>query len=85
MIVTHDKSTKIMEIIKKITLKDYYQALGKPTYPKKEFIKNIATKCDVDHSTVRNWISGRGKPMFPEHKNYLSQITGIPVEQLWNE
>ena len=68
----------------KLTLEVYYKALKRPPFPKKEFILGISRDCGVDPITVRNWIYGKNLPNNPEHKEYLSQITGIPVDQLWN-
>ena len=68
-----------------LTLEGYYNGLKRPTSPKSEFIKNIAETCGVNQLTVRNWIQGRNQPSNPEHKVFLSEITGIPVEQLWNK
>jgi len=67
-----------------LTLEGYYNGLKRPPSPKLEFIRNIAETCGVNHLTVRNWIQGRNQPSNPEHKVYLSELTGIPVEQLWN-
>lgn len=68
-----------------LTLAGYYNGLKRPPSPKLEFIKDIAENCGVNQLTVRNWIQGRNLPSNPEHKTYISEITGIPVEQLWNK
>ena len=81
------KRIKDMENLNKrqnLTLAGYYNGLKRPPSPKLEFIKDIAENCGVGHLTVRNWIQGRNLPSNPEHKTYISKITGIPVEQLWN-
>ena len=68
-----------------MTLKGYYKNLPAPTYPKKEFVRTIASKCDVSESTVRNWVMYGFRPDNEEHIKILSNETGIPVEELWIE
>lgn len=69
----------------KITLRGYYDALPEPTKPKREFILEIMTRCNVVETTVWNWLSGRSKTNDPKHLQILSEITGIPQEELWTE
>lgn len=85
--------TKIMEDSNKsnvfaqksanLTLKGYYKSLPDPTYPKKEFVSMIAEKCNVTIATANNWIKYGIRPNNPEHVRILSEITGIPPENLW--
>lgn len=68
-----------------MTLRGYYKSLPEPTFPKKDFIQEIATKCNVTLTTANNWIKYGIKPNNPEHVRILSEITGIPAEDLWIE
>lgn len=67
----------------KMTLWDYYENLPKSSYPKKDFIQRIMTECDVSFTTARNWTKGHTRPMIEWQIEKLSEITGIPKEQLW--
>ena len=69
----------------KITLKGYYKNLPEPTYPKREFIQEIAIRCNVTLATANNWVKYGIKPSNPEHVRILSEITGIAPENLWME
>ncbi len=66
-----------------ITLESYYKGLPKATYPKSSFIALVANKCEVTHITVRNWIKYGMRPNNPAHIKILSEITGIPEEELF--
>lgn len=66
-----------------LTLKGYYKNLPAPTYPKKDFIRTVAAKCDVSETTVRNWVMYGFRPDNEVHIDVLSKETGIPVEELW--
>ena len=68
---------------KKITLRGYYKALPEPTYPKKDFIQAVATRCNVTLTTANNWVKYGIKPNNPEHVRVLSEMTGISPEELW--
>lgn len=68
-----------------MTLRSYYKNLPEPTHPKKELIKSIATKCGVTETTARNWIMYGFRPDNPDHVQIISEITGIPAENLWND
>lgn len=88
-------NTKIMESTLKtntlvtnagiITLQGYYRSLPDATYPKSDFIRDVATKCCVTETTVRNWIKYGMKPNNPEHVKILSEMTGINSGNLWND
>lgn len=71
--------------IRKLTLKGYYKNLPEPSYPKRDFIREIALKCNVSDATVRNWIIYGFRPDNPEHIKILSEATGIPENQLWSD
>lgn len=68
-----------------ITLQGYYAKLPEATYPKSDFIKEVANRCNVTATTVRNWIKYGMKPNNPEHIRILVDYTGIPAENLWNK
>lgn len=72
-----------MEKEQKMTLKGYYDGLPQSSFPKTEFIKAVAEKTGVCTATVRNWIAYGMKPYNVEHINILSEMTGIPKEELW--
>lgn len=66
-----------------MTLKSYYKNLPAPTHPKKEFIRDVATKCGVSEATVRNWVMYGFRPVNEEHIKVLSEATGISADNLW--
>lgn len=68
-----------------MTLRGYYRSLPDPTYPKRDFVHEIAMKCNVTLTTANNWIKYGIKPNNPEHIRILSEITGIAPENLWND
>lgn len=68
-----------------MTLRSYYKSLPEPTFPKRDFIQEIATKCNVTLTTANNWIKYGIRPSNPEHVRILSEITGISPENLWIE
>lgn len=67
----------------KLTLKDYYSALPEASFPKTEFMNEVAKQCGVSISTVRNWIRFGMRPSNAKHVEILSQLTGIEAENLW--
>lgn len=67
----------------KMTLASYYHSLETPKFPRKEFVKEAAAQCGVEEATIRNWIRGSSKPAEARHYDVLSEITGIPKEQLF--
>ena len=73
------------EKIKKITLKDYYEALPKPvvTSEKQRFLDRIAERCKVSDTTVRNWCMYGFKPQRQEYIDVLVEETGIPASDLF--
>lgn len=62
----------------------YYKSLPAPTYPKKEFTKRIALETGVSEATVRNWILGVTYPDDVKNIKILSDLTGIPIPDLWS-
>lgn len=76
-------ANKKSEKTKKMTLSDYYENLPKSSYPKKDFIQKVMNECDVSFTTARNWTKGNTRPMVDWQVDKLSEITGIPKEQLW--
>lgn len=69
----------------KMTLRCYYESLPDANHPKTEFINDIAARTGVSTATVRNWIAYGMKPNNHKHIEILSEITGIPENELWNE
>lgn len=70
-----------------MTLKDYYESIPESRWetPRRKFIEQVKERCEVAESTVTNWISGRAKPQKPSYYTALSEITGIPVDNLFPE
>ncbi len=67
--------------IQGLTLSGYYENI--PTFPKKDFIDKICERCEVNENTARNWIANRSKPQKASHYRILSELTGIPAENLF--
>lgn len=66
-----------------MTLGDYYNELPKMTAPKTSFLEEVCARCDVKAITVRHWIQGKSVPADPKHREFLSNLTGIPEEELF--
>lgn len=66
-----------------LTLMGYYEGLPKSSFPKKDFVLRIMQECDVSFATANNWVRGVTKPKTEKQKERLSEITGIPKEELW--
>lgn len=62
---------------------EYYVQLPSSVSPKTEFICEIMKRCTVSFATARNWVLYGVKPIKEEHKQVLSELTGIAVENLW--
>lgn len=69
----------------KMTLRRYYRNLPRPTSPKMDFVGEIARKCGVTLTTARNWAVYGFRPKDPKHLEVLSEITGIPVKDLFED
>jgi len=67
-----------------MSLKTYYEKLKRETPPKTAFVEEIAQRCAVNETTVRNWIKYGMKPSNPAHIDILSELTGIAKDKLWN-
>ena len=76
-------ANKKSEKTQKMPLLDYYENLPKSSYPKKDFRQKVMNECDVSFTTARNWTKGNTRPMVDWQVDKLSEITGIPKEQLW--
>lgn len=72
---------------KKNTLKDYYKSLAKPVVfsEKQRFLERIAERCEVSDTTVRNWCMYGFRPQKPKYLKILSEETGIPEENLFQD
>ncbi|MEA4978620.1 MAG: helix-turn-helix transcriptional regulator [Petrimonas sp.] len=66
-----------------MTLKEFYKNIPQQTAPKKEWLEEVAEKLEVSVPTVRGWVNGRFKPSHPSFYRGLSEITGIPEEELF--
>lgn len=80
-----NKTNSLPEKGRIMTLRGYYKSLPEPTFPKRDFIQEIAMKCNVTLTTANNWIKYGIKPNNPEHIKILSELTGISPEHLWTE
>ncbi len=66
-------------------LQKYYEGLPSATCPKSNFLNEVVRKCDVSFIAVRNWVKGKNKPADSKCVKVLSDITGIPEDELFNE
>ncbi len=66
-----------------MTITNYYQSLPKAVSPRAEFVRDLVINCNVSEITVRQWMSGRFTPGEKAHRDYISQKTGIPVDELF--
>lgn len=73
------------EKTKKKSLREFYEELPRPSCPKSEFAKEVAKRCGVSVVTVKNWIKTSIHPSEQRYCLILSEMTGIPVEELWEE
>lgn len=71
--------------VKKMTLKDYYKSLPDASYPKTDFVNKVANACKVSVATVRNWVAYGMRPSEERNIEILSEMTGIPMSELWSE
>ncbi len=77
-------ANRIEEKTPKMTLKGYYRNLPDAVHPKTDFITRIMSGCSVSFTTARNWVMGVTRPLNPEHVKFLSDMTGIPADELWS-
>lgn len=66
-----------------MTLRDYYQGLPARTSPKTRFVEEVMDACGTKEVTVKNWVNGKSLPANPAHRQILSDITGIPEDELF--
>ena len=66
-----------------MTFMDYYSNI--PSFPKKDFVRTVCDRCEVNENTVYNWVSGRSKPQKASNYRILSEITGIAPENLFDD
>ena len=65
-----------------MTLKKYFEELPADTMsPRTKFVKQLATECKVDESTVYRWIKGKARPN-DLAKSVISKVTNIPIDNL---
>lgn len=67
------------------TLKDWYQNLPQVTYPKLEVVKHLMRETGKSESCVKKWLLGNNTPSDSRDRELLSQVSGIPVENLFNK
>lgn len=79
------KTSNLLHEGQTMTLKGYYKNLPESVHPKTEFINEIIKRTGVSFNTARNWVIYGMKPNNPEHISVLSEITGIPRNNLWSE
>lgn len=79
------KSSVLQENDFKMTLRDYYYGLPETISPKTEFIGKVMERTGASYTSVRNWIVYGMKPKKQSSLKALSEITGIPVENLWSK
>lgn len=63
-----------------IMLRKYYDGLDNKT----SFVNEVCYKTGRSAATVRNWIKYGMKPADSKDVDILSEVTGIPVEKLWD-
>lgn len=68
---------------KEMTFSDYYQNI--PSFPKRDFVREVCMRCEVNESTVYNWTANRSRPQKISHYRILSEMTGIPAENLFTD
>lgn len=69
----------------KMTLRDYYYGLPETISPKTEFIIKVMKETEASYASVRNWIVYGMKPKKQSCIKALSEITGIPADDLWSK
>jgi len=66
-----------------MTLKGYYERLLKEDTPSNKFLKDVAERCEVSTTTVRNWCLYNIRPQRKSCVRVLSELSGIEEEELW--
>lgn len=67
----------------KMTLRDYYVGLTKKPSPSSAFIADVVMKTGRSASTVISWVTGKNTPRDIRDSIILSEMTGIPVPELF--
>lgn len=69
---------------KKMTLMDYYESLSPARVTERAlFIEKVCEDLEVSPPTVLNWIAGRNLPQKESYYVKLSELTGIPKDELF--
>ena len=66
-------------------LQKYYEQLPGMTCPKTDFLNDVVRRCNVSFVAVRNWVKGKNKPADSKWVKELSEMTGIPENELFDE
>lgn len=61
-------------------LRKYYDELKNKT----SFVNEVCYKTGRSAATVRNWIKYGMRPADSKDVDILSEVTGIPVDKLWD-
>ncbi len=67
-----------------MNLQEFYKSIPERTSPKSDWIKTTAEKLGVSKATVRTWVYGKNQPRDSRILKQLSEITGIPENELFN-
>lgn len=62
-------------------LRKYYEGLSNKT----SFVNEVCYKTGRSSATIRNWIKYGMRPSDSKDIEVLSEITGIPAENLWKD
>jgi hypothetical protein len=68
-----------------MTLKEFYNNIPGQPSPKSDFVRKVAAKLEVSEATVRLWVTGKYKPRHPSFYRGLSELTGIPENELFGD
>ena len=79
------KTSTFDEKSEKITLKDYYNGLPTSISPKTLFINKVQAATGKSYVTVSNWVHGKTKPSEPKDLVILSELTGLSINDLFND
>jgi hypothetical protein len=66
----------------KLTFKDYYRQLGKRD-PQIELRNRIINECGISTATFYKWLNRKTDNIPKLARQKISEITGIPVEDLF--
>jgi len=67
-----------------MNLQNYYKSIPEHTSPKSNWIRQTAERLGVSEGTVRTWVYGKNQPRDSRILKQLSEITGIPENELFN-